>query len=202
MITNSDRSKWFGASDTHFITGNYDTQTFLSWWLVKIGIIKNNFKNKYTETGSYYEHKIAKLVEEVYEEKLVLDRQVKLRRLRLRVNLDANTKTAIHEIKTTNKPFKKLPNNYWQQVQVQMFGTKIHKGFVDAYEVTEEYYENFFIPLEKDRLTQFEVNYDKEWINTIYLPRLKYLVYCYKKGINPTNDGFNRSKYEKSNDTK
>ena len=26
MITNQDRSGWFGASDTHFITGNWETK--------------------------------------------------------------------------------------------------------------------------------------------------------------------------------
>ena len=65
MITNKDRSGWFGASDTKFIVGNYDTKTFLKWWLTKLGLSENNFSNKYTEAGTAYEHRIARFIEEI-----------------------------------------------------------------------------------------------------------------------------------------
>jgi hypothetical protein len=44
MIKNQDRSKWFGASDTSMIMGNWQTKTFNDWWMVKLGITTNNVK--------------------------------------------------------------------------------------------------------------------------------------------------------------
>lgn len=43
MIRNHDRSGWFGASDTATIMGNWNTDTFRRWWLVKLGVRKDRF---------------------------------------------------------------------------------------------------------------------------------------------------------------
>ena len=51
MISSQDRSGWFGASDTDFIVGNWETASFENWWLTKIGINKSNFQNQYTLAG-------------------------------------------------------------------------------------------------------------------------------------------------------
>ena len=74
-----------------------------------------------------------------------------------------------------------MPKNYWQQIQVQMFGSRKFKGYIQSYEVTQDYYDNYFLDLEEDRLKEFCVEYDNEFITKEYLPRLKYLIWCYKK---------------------
>lgn len=195
MIKNKSRKGWFGASDTKFIVGSYDTQTFKLWWLTKVGYTENNFKNKYTETGNAYEHKIAELIRKAYKCKLKLDKQIKIRRLKLRVNLDANTRTVIHEIKTTKKHWNKLPKPYWQQCQVQMYADRRIFGrykdcYLQAYLVDNEYYDNYLIELKEDRLKTYYVELDLEWLNNEYLPRLKYLVKCLKHKKIPTNKEF------------
>ena len=195
MIKNKDRSKWFGASDTSFIMGNYDTKTFLIWWLKKLGLDKSNFSNKYTMAGTYYEHRIVKLLESLIGEKLKVDRQVKLRHLRLRVNLDSESNKTIYEIKTTSKEVDKVPKNYWQQVQVQMFVTKKHSAKIVFYLVDENYYDNYFLELEKQRLKIFKIEYDSDFINN-YLIRLKYLVKCLKEKKVPSNEGLENFKGE------
>ncbi len=56
MISNHDRSGWFGASDTATIMGNYNTATFKKWWLEKMGIRQSTFTNKAMKAGTHYEH--------------------------------------------------------------------------------------------------------------------------------------------------
>ena len=125
MLKNHDRSKYFGASEVSKIMGNWDTKTFMELYLVKLGVAENNFTNTYLMAGNAYERKIA----ESLGLKMKFDRCIKLRKLRLRVNLDAETKDCIYEIKThkaTDKEWK--PSTaYWQQCQVQMFATGKHK---------------------------------------------------------------------------
>ena len=84
MISNQDRSKWFGASDTQYIVGNWNTASWRKWWLVKLGFSKNNFQNIYTLAGTHYEHKIL----DSLGSPLKKDKQIKIRSLRLRVNYD------------------------------------------------------------------------------------------------------------------
>ena len=189
MIKNKDRSKWFGASDTHIIMGSWNTKTFIKWWCVKLGLLKNGFKTKETMAGDAYEHKIAKAVEEDLSIKLKLDRQIKIKKLRIRVNLDADCKklNKIFEIKT----FKEIddwkpPINYYEQVQVQMYFTKM-KASIVAYPMTKEYYKNYFLPIEKEKLQFYDFELDNEFIQR-YLARLKVLVKCLKKKILPKQE--------------
>ena len=196
MIKNKNRSNWFGASDTSYIMGNYDTYSFSKWWFEKLGIFDNNFKNKYTETGNAYEHKISKLVENKYKVKLKLDKQIKIKKLKLRVNFDASHKNFNVEIKTRNKIWKNAPKNYWQQVQVQMFADNKQKTILATYLVDEEYYNNWFLKLDKNRYEDYIIDYDKEWINKEYLPRLKYLCYCLKNKLVPNNKNLKSFKGE------
>jgi len=53
MITNKDRSGWFGASDTSTIVGNYKTKTFKKWWLVKLGLSENDYSIKRWKLAIY-----------------------------------------------------------------------------------------------------------------------------------------------------
>lgn len=192
MITSQDRSKWFGASDTRFIMGNWDTKTFMDWWQVKLGVKTNNFSNIYTIAGNANERKIANYIADKHNLKLKFDRQVRVRKLRLRVNLDAETKDSIIEIKTykiTDKEWK-LSKAYWQQFQVELFGTKKRKGGIVAYGLLEEDYDNFFIEIDSSRIIEVPIAYDEQWINEQYLPRLVYLAHCLRKRKTPNINEF------------
>lgn len=181
MIKDKNRSGWFGASDTAKIMGNWNTKTFAKWWCEKLGFIHNNFQTKYTLAGNFYEHKIAKAVSEILGTKLTLDRQIKKRKLRLRVNLDSEDRNTIYEIKTFKKEEESwnCPKNYIMQVRVQMWTTK-KKGCIIAYPMEEQNYKNYFLPIEKEKLIRIDIEQDDNFIKK-YLERLRYLSYCLKK---------------------
>lgn len=190
MIRNKNRANWLGGSDIRFVMSNWETKTFMQFWLVKLGIATNDFSTVYTMAGNAYERKIAQSL----GLKMKFDRCVKIPKLRLRVNLDAETKDCIYEIKThkaTENDWK-LPTHYWQQCQVQMFATGKHKCNLVAYPMEEENYENFFLEVDKNKVEIFEIAYDENWINTEYLPRLVYLAECLKKRKTPNKEEFER----------
>lgn len=201
MLKNLDRRFWFGASETNKIVGNWQTKTFMDFYLNKLGINNDTFSTVYTMAGNAYERKIAQSL----GLKMKFDRCVKIPKLRLRVNLDAETKDCIYEIKThkaTENDWK-LPTHYWQQCQVQMFATGKHKCNLVAYPMEEENYENFFLEVDKNKVEIFEIAYDENWINTKYLPRLVYLAECLKKRKTPNKEEFERkNKNEKKRNRK
>lgn len=176
MIHNQDRSGWIGASDTYMVMGNWNTKTFAQWWRVKLGISQNNFTTVAMMAGTHYEHRI---LEAIGVKKM--DRQIRIRKLRLRVNLDGETRDTVKEIKTYHSEKFKVSKQYWQQAQVEMFATGKALHIV-AYRLTDDEYRNFFLPIEVDRLSIHPVHYDAEWVNEEYLPRLRYLAKCLKKG--------------------
>lgn len=186
MIKSKDRSGYIGASDTKFVIGNWNTKTFINWWLEKIGISTQHFDNKYTMAGTNYEHKIIDALDIPNIEK---DKQIIIGKLR--VNLDANTKDKIHEIKTYQfeKGFDlKKHKDYVNQVQVQMYASGIHQAEINAYGLLESDYKNYFNEIDKNRLSSHEIKYDEQWINEIYLPRLKYLEKCLEHGKMPIKE--------------
>jgi hypothetical protein len=178
MIASKDRSGWIGASDTDKVMGNWQTPTWHKWWAVKLGITTNNVSTTAMLAGTYYEHRILDALGIKKR-----DRQIKLRRLRLRVNLDGED-AIIHEVKTHKSEEFKLSKAYWQQAQVEMYAAK-KPLVINAYRLTEAEYENFFLPIDKDRLTEHPVEYDEAWIKEMYLPRLRILATCLKKGVFP-----------------
>ena len=183
MISNHDRSYYIGASDTKYVMSNWNTKTFQKWWLKKIGLDTSNIQNKYTMAGTYYEHKI---IDALGIKDITKDAQYI--KGRIRVNLDANTKDCIHEIKTYNyeKGFDiEKHNDYKQQVQVQMYVSEIHKSYIDAYGLKEEDYNNYFNEIDKNRLSSYEIKYDKNWIEYEYKPRIKILEECLEEGKMP-----------------
>ena len=185
MIKNKNRSYYIGASDTGCVMMNWNTKTFKKWWLVKLGFDENNFQNKYTLAGTNYEHKIIDALNIPNIEK---DNQVIVLG-RLRVNLDANTKEEIHEIKTYNWENGFDINShidYQHQVQVQMFATGIHKAYINAYGLLEEEYKNFFEDIDYNRLSSYEIKYDEQWVNQKYLPRILILIKCLEESRFPT----------------
>lgn len=189
MIASKDRSGYIGASDTKFVIGNWKTKTFEKWWLKKLGIDTSHIDNKYTMAGTNYEHKIidALGIPNIEKDKQII-------KGRLRVNLDANTKDKIYEIKTYNyeKGFDiNKHKDYINQVQVQMYASDIYKAEIDAYGLIDEDYDNYFNEIDKDRLSVHEIEYNEEWINNEYLPKFKYLEECLENGTFPSEEDFN-----------
>lgn len=181
MISSQDRSFYIGASDTSMVVGNWNTQTFESWWLEKLGLRRNNLKTEAMQAGNNYEHKILEALE---IDDLEMDRQIIIDRLR--VNLDGNTDTCIYEVKTHNadKEFK-VSKQYWRQAQVEMYASRIHKFYIVAYALEENDYKNFFNKIDRDRIQLIEVEYDEVFITEEYLPRLEILTKCLKEGCFP-----------------
>jgi hypothetical protein len=182
MIASQDRSFWVGASDTDRVMGKWDTNSFTEWWLRKIGINTDSFSNKYTSAGTHYEHKILHSLGIPME----LDKQIIIEPIRLRVNLDGNTDTCIYECKTykLDNGFT-MPQKYLRQVQVQMFASGLRKAKIIVYGLKEEEYDNYFLPIDPDRVMVFDVNYDETWIEEWYLPNLRYISQCLKEGRYP-----------------
>lgn len=185
MIQNHDRSGWFGASDTAKIMGSFGTQSFRIWWLEKLGVTTNTYTNLAMVAGSVFEHRI---LDAIGVEKR--DRQIKIRRLRLRVNLDGET-DIIHEVKTYGKEKFSVTKGYWMQCQVEMFATKKPCEIV-AYRLKEEDYQNFFNLIDPERISRHPISYDMEWVKEKYLPRLKYLCWCLNRRKTPNESEFAR----------
>lgn len=182
MIHNHDRSGWFGASDTSMIMSGWNTKTFEKWWLEKCGVFKRSITTAAMVTGTHLEHRILDFIG--CEKR---DRQILYFPLRLRVNLDGESRIEISEVKTHSSERFKVSKAYWQQCQVEMFATGLYlrkrkKCRIVAYRVFPEDYRNFFLPIDKERLSFHQIEYDQKWIETEYLPRVKYLAMCMRKG--------------------
>jgi hypothetical protein len=193
MITNQDRSKWFGASDTSMVMGNWDTRSFGDWWLVKLGIFVNNHKSWMIDCGNIIERHVIQAIEKLEGVKISIGtRPYHTRRLRLRVNYDGIRPKEIVEIKTSEKGFKKVPKNYWQQCQVLMYRMRKKKTGLYLYYMKDEDYLNPYFPdIDVSRIVRFDVEYDANFIKD-YLPRLKFLKKCLKKKIRPTEEDYER----------
>ena len=185
MISEQDRSCWFGASDTKYIMGNWKTKTFKDWWLTKLGISANNFRNVSMNAGTYYEHAILDVIGSPRK-----DHQIILPEYKLRINLDGDGIGRIDEVKTYKheKGFK-VTKGYWQQVQVQMFGKlitekKIPQARIWAYGLLDEDYKNFFNQIDRERLKDYPIDYDEGFVEK-YLMRIKYLIKCLERGVFP-----------------
>lgn len=182
MIENKDRSGYFGASDVDKIVGNWKTNTFAKWWMQKLGINRDHFDNKYTSAGTHLEHRILGSLGIPME----FDKQIIIEDLRLRVNLDGNDTDTIYECKTYRfENGFRMPKKYIQQVQVQMFATGLRKAQIIVYGLMDEDYDNYFLPINDERRDAATITYDDEWINDVFLPRLKILAECLKEGRFP-----------------
>lgn len=188
MIASKDRSGWFGASDVNYIIGNWETKSFANWWLEKSAFNSNDFTNEAMLAGTHYEHKILDFIKAPEK-----DKQIKIPKLLLRVNLDGNSDDTIFEVKTyrLEKGFK-LPIKYKRQVWVQLYASGLKKAFVVAYGLTDKDYKNFFNDIDANRLTYYEIEPNERFINEEFLPKLKYLVYCLMNGIFPRKEQFEK----------
>ena len=189
MITDHDRSGWFGASDVQFIVGNWKTKTWHKWWLQKMGINRDHFDNQYTKAGTNWEHRI---LDSLNLPNLEKDKQIIIEDLRLRVNLDGNTPFRIKEVKTYQweKGWKKTPQKYIDQVNVQMFASKIYEADIVAYGLVPQDYENYLRELDPRRLKEHPVSYNPRWVNEVFLPKLTILADCLRRGVMPIEARF------------
>lgn len=106
--------------------------------------------------------------------------------LKLRVNYDGLTDDCTYECKTYKlEKGWKMPKKYWQQVQVQMYAKGITKGQIVAYGLEDADYDNFLRPVDPQRIKREDIQYDPVWISTEFLPKLRILADCLKKGILP-----------------
>ncbi len=179
MILTKDRSYYIGASDTKYVIGNWTTKTFERWWLTKLGIHKSNYTNKYMLAGTNWEHKILDFIK-------AEQRDLQKIKGRLRVNIDGLTQNKIQEVKTYNweRGFI-LTKDYINQCQVEMYCFNTKQCEVVAYGLEEKDYDNYFRKVDEKRLSFYEIKYDKNWLEKIYLPKLKYLEKCLIKGEYP-----------------
>jgi hypothetical protein len=189
MITDHGRSGWFGASDVQFIVGNWKTKTWAKWWLQKMGINRDHFDNEYTKAGTNWEHRI---LDSLNLPNLEKDKQIIIEELLLRVNLDGNTPVCIKEVKTYQweKGWKKPPQKYIDHVNVQMFASGIYNADIVAYGLQPEDYRNYLRELDPNRLRQIPVGYDILWIENTFLPRLRILADCLRRGVWPSEARF------------
>lgn len=188
MIHDQDRSGWFGASDTATIMGSWETETFRRWWAVKLGIRQDHYTNAAMQAGTAYEHKILDALHVPSQ-----DRQIRIHALRLRVNYDGDDPVMITEVKTHSRPEFKVTKAYWQQCQVEMLASgwglrKRKQCRIAAYRITEAELQNYFLPVDPGRITLWPVAYDEHWVETEYLPRLRYLAGCLKTGRWPRKE--------------
>lgn len=188
MIDKSEgRAYWIGASDTSYVVGNWNTASFKKWWMEKLDLRKSTLQTKAMKCGNAFEHKILEAIPEVTE----MDKQIIHEELGLRVNLDGNSIDTIYEVKTHTKPFK-VSKAYWRQAQVEMFAFGTEKLYIVSYQLTEEDYKNYFRPIDSDRLKLHKVEYDKDFIENEYLPKLKILKECMDKGVMPNAEHITR----------
>ena len=181
MISNADRSYWIGASDTSYVVGNRNTDSFRKWFYVKLGITESHIDNKYTRAGTHFEHKILATLGDVRK-----DYQIIIPELRLRVNYDGDKDGVIYEVKThkADKPFK-VTAAYWRQAQVEMFAMKTRELYIVSYGLIEEDYSNYFAEIDESRKAKTKIEYDEAWINNVYLPNLAEIKDCLERGVLP-----------------
>lgn len=188
MIHDHDRSGWFGASDTATIMGRWDTKTFRQFWLQKLGLNHDYYTNLQMETGTAFEHRILEFIGVNR-----MDRQIKIRGYRLRVNLDGETSDEISEVKTHKSHTFKVSMAYWMQAQVEMHAARKNLRIV-AYNLEPDDYKNWFREIDADRLSYHKIEYDHAWVENEYLPRIRYLAHCLRKGVFPIDGDYIRER--------
>ena len=203
MIKDKDRSGYFGASDSHFITGRWDTMTFKNWWLVKLGILKDDIITKAMRVGNAYEHKILNAYSKFKDIPIEKDGQIILEDIDLRVNYDGWCGNKIFEVKTYSQDKFITQPNYVKQVNVEMFAWNENhwgeeaEGYILAYHVDKNIeYLNYFEEVVPERIWRIPIEYDEDYIEE-YLANLYVLCDCLEAGVMPNeNDRPNRNKYK------
>ena len=185
-----------GASDTKFVMLNYDTKTFTNWWAEKIGIKEpKNFDSVYIQAGTLLELPVLKAKFGTLENLNIARTFTSKKYPRLKVNLDADDGKCNYEVKCIKyeKAFDyqfKIDINYYRQVQVQMFVSGLKKSKLIVYGLRPADYDFdklVVVEIDKERIFEFPIEYDQEWIEKEYLPKLSYLCDCLDKNEIPKN---------------
>ena len=193
MITNKDRSGYFGGSDAGRVVGRWTSNTFKNWFMVKLGFYKyEDYVTKEMRMGNIYEHRIL----EAFDPSIEQDGQIIIEDLKLRVNYDGIKGNHIYEVKTS-KDFKMTPA-YKAQAQVEMYALRQTKGDAKlsflVYPMGEQERANYFTEIERDKITEIPIEYDEDFIEE-YLSNLEVLKECLIAGVMPNeNDRPNRDK--------
>ena len=190
MISDHDRSGFIGASDVQYVIGNWSTKTWEKWWMTKLGLNRKHFENESTKAGTNWEHKI---LDSLHIDGMEKDKQILLPEILLRVNLDGNTAGRIYECKTykigsaSAKHFEQgmCPPGYRNQVQVQMYASKIYGADVVAYGLLPEDYNNYLRAVDPGRRKLIPITYDPNWIENVYLPKHRILAEALVRGVFP-----------------
>lgn len=66
-----------------------------------------------------------------------------------------------------------------------MYASNIHNLYIVAYALQENDYKNFFSEIDTARIQKIKVDYDEDFIQNEYLPRLEILTKCLKEGVFP-----------------
>ena len=191
MIHDYDRSHWFGASDSKYIMSMSEgTKSWNDWWKVKCGAMDNNFHgNIYTKAGNTFEHSILKAWNpNIQFDRQIVVPSLRLR-VNLDGNLaDEIFEVKTYQI---DKGFKVTDGYYYQsQIQmlswkleplfcfVECKGSptlkrknpSLKKHTILAYglypdeyyaEYTDEQIEKGLIPIDRDRIKEFEIKPSK-----------------------------------------
>ena len=192
MIQSHDRSGYIGASDVQYVIGNWKTKTWENWWMTKLGLNRKHIETESTKAGTNWEHKI---LDSLHISDMEKDKQILLPDLKLRVNLDGNTAGRIYECKTykvggNSAAVKQLskgvcPPGYRNQIQVQLFASKIYGADLVAYGLVPEDYQNYMRAVDPGRRKLIPVSYDANWIENVYLPKHMILCEALKRGVFP-----------------
>lgn len=188
MIKNQNRSKWFGASDTDMVVGNWNTDTFKEWWSIKLGYKDKGYHSWIMDCGNIMEIPIIRFIEKKEGRKIAIGKHPYYRlTYRLRVNYDGLRKDEVVEIKTTEKFWETVPKKYWRQCQVLMYRKRKKKTGLYAYRMESGDYASPYFPIiDEKRLKRYEIDYDEYFIENEYKPRLKYLASCLRAKKYPT----------------
>lgn len=197
MIHDKSRAGWVGASDTHALMSSWDSKTFASFMAEKLGLIERGFTSRRMQAGTHWEGKILDAVGVRRR-----DRQIRIRRLRLRVNLDGEDMIQVSEVKTHESEEFGLSLVYWEQAQVETFAAGKPVRIV-AYRLLPEDIDNYYRGVDEDRLSFHTIGYNRTWVREEYLPRLRIVARCIKKRRWPSESEIKRFSYKrrKKNDT-
>lgn len=191
MIHDHDRSGYFGASDTYNVMAdNRDTKTWQNFWYEKLGAKSTFTGNEYTRAGTRYEHPIL----EAIDEHMVMDGQLIIEDLKVRVNYDGWKDGIIYEVKTYDPKHEfRITDKYWMQVQVEMFVYKelaeewflppFQKLYICSYPLTEADRDAAEPHVDPNKINYEEVKYDEKFIAK-YKRRVKRLARKLRKALN------------------
>ena len=191
MIRDRSRSGWVGASDTHALMSSWDSKTFATFMLEKLGLLEKGFSSRRMAAGTFWERRILDAVDVRKR-----DRQIRCRRLRLRVNLDGEDTSTVFEVKTHENEEFRLTRAYWEQCQVEHYATGKEVCIV-AYRLLPEDIDNYYRELDEERLSIHPIDYDEAWINNEYLPRLRVVARCIKERRWPSEGEIARFSYRR-----